>query len=355
MNDTPGTELVPTEQFADVRAVSVVQRALFLPATLKEAMDMAHFMARGIGVRPWMRNEPSACLMVLQQAMRWGMDPYAVAQKAYYTNDTLCFESQLVNAVINTSGMLERPLKIEWAGTFVDKAIGQETLVCRVTGWLKSAPDEERVLEQPLCDVKIRNSPLWKVNPHLQLAYHTTRSWARLYMPEVLLGVYTPDEIVEGETARIEQQTAPAAGKAPDRRNFAENQPVDAEIVEIDEETAENGAEDAADSDTGRVSEPLHAENDAADDAVQSGGGDVGPESAADSSERPVEKPSDPGGWTEWERELTDAIEHAADESALRVVIAVQGAVLDDAPQAVQDRIDEVILDKRIQFQGAGE
>ena len=43
--------------------------------------------------------------------------------------------------------------------------------------------------------IKTRNSPLWTQDPEQQLAYYTKRAWARLYCPEVLLGVYAEDEV----------------------------------------------------------------------------------------------------------------------------------------------------------------
>jgi hypothetical protein len=45
----------------------------------------------------------------------------------------------------------------------------------------------------------VRNSPLWVSDPRQQLAYLAIKRWSRLYTPDVILGVYTPDEIVERE------------------------------------------------------------------------------------------------------------------------------------------------------------
>ena len=45
----------------------------------------------------------------------------------------------------------------------------------------------------------VRNSPLWAADPRQQIAYLATKRWARLYCPDVILGVYTPDEVIERE------------------------------------------------------------------------------------------------------------------------------------------------------------
>ncbi|HDZ9820483.1 TPA: recombinase RecT, partial [Klebsiella pneumoniae] len=46
-----------------------------------------------------------------------------------------------------------------------------------------------------LSGVVTRNSPLWVSNPKQQIAYLGVKYWARLYCPEVILGVYSPDEV----------------------------------------------------------------------------------------------------------------------------------------------------------------
>lgn len=52
----------------------------------------------------------------------------------------------------------------------------------------------------------MRNSTLWADDPRQQLAYLAVKRWSRLYCPDVLLGVYTPDELEE----RTEREINPA-------------------------------------------------------------------------------------------------------------------------------------------------
>ncbi|WP_199784215.1 recombinase RecT, partial [Cronobacter dublinensis] len=58
----------------------------------------------------------------------------------------------------------------------------------------------------------VRNSPLWEQDPRQQLAYLCTKRWARLHAPDVLLGVYTPDELEE--RPRVERDITPPAADA---------------------------------------------------------------------------------------------------------------------------------------------
>lgn len=162
-------------------------RAAFLPTSMGEAMEIAKLMAGGNFVPKHLRGVPGDCLAVVMQAARWGMDPFAVGNKTYFVNDRMAYEAQLVNAVVNSSNVLAGRLKIEWFGE-------GNNLECEVTGFIKGDPDP-KTRRVKISTITTRNSPLWKQDPEQQLAYFAQRAWARLHAPEVLLGVYTPDEI----------------------------------------------------------------------------------------------------------------------------------------------------------------
>jgi len=212
-------------------------RALFLPTGFGEAMELAKLMAAGLAVPPHLRGKPADCLAVLMQSARWGLDPFAVASKSYFVNDRMAYEAQLVISVLNTSGVLKGRLDFQWDKTDID-------LVCTVTGTLKSDPQRPKAIEQGMASIKVKNSPLWAAAPRQQLGYYAARMWARLYAPEVLLGVYTVDEIQEMgiENARQVQEQQPrrrvarAAPVEEQREIVIENQPVEAEVEPVPSE-----------------------------------------------------------------------------------------------------------------------
>lgn len=174
-------------------------RTSFMPQSMGEAMQLATIMARSTFVPQHCRGNEGNCLAIIMQAGRWGMDPFAVANKAYFTKDGAppAFEAQLVNAVVNSSGALSGRLRIAFEGE-------GERLRCTVSGFLRADPNDEKVRTQSIARITVRNSPLWKSDPEQQLGYYTTRAWARMHCPEVLLGVFTPDEIeIEPERARV--------------------------------------------------------------------------------------------------------------------------------------------------------
>ena len=321
-----------------------IARAVFVPASLGQAMELARIMASGRGVRPGLRDE-SICLMLVTQAVRWGLDPYAVAHKAYETNGNIAYEAQLVNAVVNTSPMLARRPRIEWEGEATGGK-GNETLVCRVTGWLRDEPENGLVLEQAMKDVTVRNSPLWAVNPRQQLGYFTTRAWARLYIPEVLLGVYTPDEYVDGETAQIEQRTQPARAAAPRRADF------EATATQVEDD---DGPEEAGRDDSGA---PIEAEfEEAGEEPAGEDEGNLHETQNAPPADEPrpqwnvdrVGMPSSGEEWDAWMVLLQKDLKRCSSTNAvdrLRYdVKQVQDAAPEERSAEIDERLFEAIAD----------
>ncbi|QHE96822.1 recombinase RecT [Pseudomonas cannabina] len=185
--------------------------------SLDKMMRLAEVMATGRATLPKHFNGNSAdCLAVVMQAMQWRMNPFAVAQKTHLVNGVLGYEAQLVNAVITTCAPVVDRLHYEWYGNW-EKVIGKFEIKkgdkgeYRTPGWKLAdeeglgvkvwatfrGEDEPRVLELLLAQARTRNSTLWADDPRQQLAYLATKRWSRLYCPDVILGVYSPDELEE--------------------------------------------------------------------------------------------------------------------------------------------------------------
>lgn len=325
-------------------AAAGVQRAVFLPSNFGEALEMAKMLASGIGVRPWCRGNVSACMMIVQQAVRWGMDPYAVANKSYFVNDQVAFESQLVNAVVNTSREIIGRLKIVWEGA-------GDKLVCRVSGRLAAEPDEVRTLEQKFSTITVKNSPLWKVNVEQQLAYFTTRAWARLYVPEVLLGIYTPDEIVDGKQADMEAKTLPGTAPAPDRRAFDVADAEDAVIEEIEPEKATG--------DTGKPETCADSQVEPQNGAETAENGQRGAENAENEPQMDLEDtipapelPEDDVAWGVWERDQYAEMTACKTVDDLNRVRRESQPVFEHASKAIQKRISDAFTDNVVDLTG---
>ena len=159
-------------------------------ANAAQLMDFAKLMAvSSAGVRKHLRGNPGACLAICTQAVEWGMSPYAVANKSYFVNDQIAYESQLVQAVILKRAPIKGRIRFEFEGE-------GEHRVCIASARLRDDPDE--VVEYrspPFSKITPKNSPLWKSDPDQQHAYYSGRALCRRHFPDVLLGVYADDEI----------------------------------------------------------------------------------------------------------------------------------------------------------------
>ncbi|WP_272657382.1 RecT family recombinase [Providencia sp. PROV118] len=176
---------------------------LFNPEAMNCVIRIADLMASGTATVPkHLQGKPSDCLAITMQASRWGMDPFVVGQKTHLINGTLGYEAQLVNAVITSSNVVTGRFHYEYGGDW-EKIVGKKEnrdesgLYIRVGAVLRG--ETEITYGEPvyLADVQTRNSPLWKTMPKQQIAYLAVKYWSRLYCPEVIMGVYTPDELEE--------------------------------------------------------------------------------------------------------------------------------------------------------------
>lgn len=181
------TDLAVAKSIGSSDITGGASRTAFVATSMGEAMEIAKLMANSNFVPKHLRGKPGDCLAVVMQSARWAMDPFAVGNKTYFVNDRMAYEAQLVDAVVNSSNVLNGRLKVQWFGE-------GNNLECEVTGYVKGDPDP-MTRRVRLNTITTRNSPLWKQDPEQQLAYFAKRAWARLFTPEVLLGVYTPDEM----------------------------------------------------------------------------------------------------------------------------------------------------------------
>ncbi|END4894396.1 hypothetical protein AZ006_000842 [Citrobacter freundii] len=201
--------------------------AIFSPEGMDRLVRFATLMADSKATVPQhLAGKPADCLAVTMQAAQWGMNPFAVAQKTHVVNGTLGYEAQLVNAVVSSSNLLATRLNYRWDGDWSKvngKSDKSPSLTVTVSAVLKGEA-EPRELTISMAQAGVRNSPLWEQDPRQQLAYLCVKRWARLHAPDVLLGVYTPDELQEA-TPRVERDITPPAATAHGMNSLINSKP----------------------------------------------------------------------------------------------------------------------------------
>ncbi|HBR4390090.1 TPA: recombinase RecT [Klebsiella pneumoniae] len=201
--------------------------AIFSPEGMDRLVRFATLMADSKATVPaHLAGKPADCLAVTMQAAQWGMNPFAVAQKTHVVNGTLGYEAQLVNAVVSSSNLLATRLNYKWDGDW-SKVSGKtdKSPSLTVTVWATlKGESEPRTLTISMAQSGVRNSPLWEQDPRQQLAYLCVKRWARLHAPDVLLGVYTPDELQEAQP-RVERDITPPASTAAGMNQLINSHP----------------------------------------------------------------------------------------------------------------------------------
>ncbi len=222
------------------------------PQNLGEVVRFAEVMSKAdIALPKHLRNNAGACMAVAMQALEWQMSPFAVASKSYSVNGTIAYEAQLIAAVVNTRSGIKGRLKYEYKGTGND-------MTCTVSGILDGETYE--YTSPSVGSITTKNSPLWKSDPQQQLGYFAARSWARRYVPEVLLGVYDREEAQDFQGADNAKNITPVQTVADPFGDEPQSAKVEeAEIVTEEPETP------ASEPDTGEqgASEPSFTDADA--------------------------------------------------------------------------------------------
>ena len=261
---------------------------------LSQVMEIAKLMSISDSMVPaFLREKPGSCFSIVWKALAWGLDPFGVASQAYEVENkrtrerTVAYMSSLTNAVIiRRAPIKEHGLRVRYEGEGDDK-------VCIVWATFVSE-DEPREWRSPrLGDRRpakrqssngedwAPGSPLWYSKPEMQLFYDTSRDWIRIYCPDVLLGIYTREEMEAvgfTGTAPVARETPPddggfsqrlsesalarvgflgdkvmaAADEAVAKRGWGEPAPVQEAVAEAQTGEAEPVAPEAPESEEGR-------------------------------------------------------------------------------------------------------
>jgi hypothetical protein len=163
--------------------------AMIIPQSFGEVVQFAQMMCKAqVAIPKHLRDNPGACMSVIQRSLAWQMDPWAVATKTYAVNDILAYEAQLVAAVVmKWAPIKEKVISPVYSGEGQQRKVAF-TLHHRETGEVIAYESP------PISQITVKNSPLWKGEPDQQLFYYGIRSMARRHFPGLLLGVYDRDE-----------------------------------------------------------------------------------------------------------------------------------------------------------------
>lgn len=169
------------------------------------------------------------CAIAVEMASRMGASPFAVIQNLNIIHGRPSFSSQYLIAAINTCGRF-LPLRYHLEGEgddriciawTVEKAVARmfgERLGKLITLPLARAQSDVPYLEGAPVSIAMakaegwygKNGSKWKTMPDLMMRYRAAAFFARLYAPEITMGIRPTEEVID-----IDGEVTPVAPEAP--------------------------------------------------------------------------------------------------------------------------------------------
>lgn len=190
----------------------------------------------GPAVPPHLRDKPGVCQAILFRAVKFGFDPYALAEHSFVMKkpgeiviehpnggrstqridvETVCYDSYVIRAIIKAHAPIRGGLKYTYEGEG-DQRKCTVSAELRETGEIVSHTSPtlgDRIKAIGKNDRgQIKGSPLWVTKPDVQLGYDTARDLCRLHFPEVLMGWYDKDEYDEMVRPALATDITPKTG-----------------------------------------------------------------------------------------------------------------------------------------------
>ena len=178
-----------------------------IPRSLPEAMRMAEIMANARMVPKHLQGDVGSCFMIVEQAQRWNMSPFLVAQCTSNIGGKLCYEGKLIAAAITSTGGIIGEFDYEFVGSQKEP----KTLSVKVSA-LRASDRQRKEITLSWAEAKTENK-YWVSQPEQQLTYAGARVWARRWTPGPMLGVSAPEE--QGREFDVEAVAEEAAKELP--------------------------------------------------------------------------------------------------------------------------------------------
>lgn len=146
------------------------------------------------------------CLVALNIARRMQMDPLMVMQNLHIIHGRPSWSSQFIIGLINGCGRFS-PLRYEITGK-------GDTLACIAVATELSSGQELRGPEVTMAMAKkegwaTKAGSKWQTMPELMIRYRAAAFWGRLYIPDLLVGIQTQEEVIDVETVDVTPAAAP--------------------------------------------------------------------------------------------------------------------------------------------------
>ena len=171
----------------------------------EDAQRIAKALASSTLIPPQFQGQQgfANCLVALEIANRMRMSPFQVMQNLHIIHGRPSWSSQFIIGLINGCGRFS-PLRYEMSGQ-------GDGLTCYcVATELATGTD----LKGPTVTMAMakkegwstKSGSKWLTMPELMIRYRAAAFWGRLYIPELLVGIQTQEEVLDVEAVSVKAE-----------------------------------------------------------------------------------------------------------------------------------------------------
>lgn len=171
----------------------------------EDAQRIAKALASSTLIPPQFQGQQgfANCLVALEIANRMRMSPFQVMQNLHIIHGRPSWSSQFIIGLINGCGRFS-PLQYEVTGQ-------GDSMACTCVATELSSGKDLRGPTVTMAMAKkegwaTKSGSKWLSLPDLMIRYRAAAFWGRLYIPELLVGIQTQEEVVDIEPVTVKPE-----------------------------------------------------------------------------------------------------------------------------------------------------
>lgn len=185
--DVESTDVAEVKQNTSVDLVHEVM-------TLDKLMEMSTMLSKSTIVPINYQNRPENCLIALDMANRMGVSPMVVMQNLYVIQGKPSFSGSAIASMIRSSFQF-KDVELNYVGTEGKDDWGAYVTATRVSNGkrLKGGTVTLGIAKKEGWYQK--NGSKWQTMPEIMLGYRAYAWFARVYAPELIMGLQSVEEV----------------------------------------------------------------------------------------------------------------------------------------------------------------
>lgn len=202
------------------------------------ATNMANTLAASTIIPKEYQNNAANCMIAIEQAVRLKVSPMMVMQNLYVIQGRPSWSSKFLIAAINGSGKFDMELQFDETKDSKGKPFS-----CLAWTMKDGRRIDGMTVDMDMASAEgwlTKNGSKWKTMPQLMLRYRAASFFSSLNCPELTLGLYTKEEVLDSNlneysfddistSSRVASESENSAGVVD---AFAAKKDISEEIIE---------------------------------------------------------------------------------------------------------------------------